>query len=89
MPKSEINFITENEVHDRKLYAGFWGMVGPDSFNLFVNLRCYEITESELIFYAGGGITGSSDPEAEWIETERKIANTQAVVLPNSNQVTE
>ncbi|MFY8033837.1 MAG: chorismate-binding protein [Flexibacteraceae bacterium] len=89
MPKTEIDFITQNEAHDRKLYAGFWGLVGPDSCNLFVNLRCFEITESELIFYAGGGITGSSDPEAEWIETERKIANTQAVVLPNSNQVTE
>ena len=82
MPKTEVDFIKEHEAHDRKLYAGFWGMVGPDSCNLFVNLRCFEIKENELIFYAGGGITGSSDPEAEWIETERKIANTQAVVLP-------
>jgi isochorismate synthase len=85
MPKTEIDFIAKHEAHDRKLYAGFWGIVGPESCNLFVNLRCFEITESELIFYAGGGITGSSDPEAEWIETERKIANTQAVVLPNFN----
>jgi isochorismate synthase len=89
MPKSEIEFSTKNEAHDRNLYAGFWGLVGPDSCNLFVNLRCFEVTEKELIFYAGGGITSSSDPEAEWIETERKIANTQAIVLPNSNQVTE
>jgi isochorismate synthase len=82
MPKQAIDYILENENHDRKLYAGFWGMISPRHCNLYVNLRCFEITDSEIIFYAGGGITASSDSEAEWEETERKIASTQAVVLP-------
>lgn len=82
MPKQEIDFVLNQENHQRKLYAGFWGLVGPNHCNLYVNLRCFEITDSEIIFYAGGGITSSSDPEAEWEETERKIASTQAVVLP-------
>lgn len=82
MPKQEIDFVLNQENHQRKLYAGFWGLIGPNHCNLYVNLRCFEITDSEIIFYAGGGITASSNPEAEWVETERKIASTQGVVLP-------
>lgn len=79
LPKeTAIEFIIENEDYERNLYSGFWGILGRDSCNLFVNLRCFQITETSLDFYAGGGITTDSDPEKEWEETERKIANTKS-----------
>lgn len=40
--------------------------------NLYVNLRCMKILDAQAIIYVGGGITKSSDPESEWIETVNK-----------------
>ncbi len=40
--------------------------------NLFVNLRCMQVSEKETTLYVGGGITGASIPEAEWVETVKK-----------------
>ena len=37
-----------------------------------MNLRCAEIGEKLIAFYAGAGITEDSDPEKEWQETEMK-----------------
>ncbi len=41
--------------------------------SLYVNLRCMQITASGAQLYVGGGITASSDPEAEWEETVNKL----------------
>ena len=69
-----LRYIAENELFDRKFYAGY---LGPVNWNgktdLYVNLRCMEVTKGQLIFYAGCGITADSDPEKEWQESERKI----------------
>jgi isochorismate synthase len=74
MPKPEaLDFIVSNEIHSRKLYAGYLGQVNiAQETHLFVNLRCMEIVGQETILYAGGGITKDSVPEREWIETELK-----------------
>ncbi|MFK7749406.1 MAG: chorismate-binding protein [Kordia sp.] len=39
---------------------------------LYVNLRCMELTDTKRILYIGGGITKDSDPESEWQETVAK-----------------
>ncbi|WP_298518054.1 chorismate-binding protein [uncultured Kordia sp.] len=42
------------------------------SSELYVNLRCMELTTTKRILYIGGGITKDSDPESEWQETLAK-----------------
>lgn len=74
LPKNLADeFIREKEIHDRKYYSGY---LGPwklnQEVNLFVNLRCMEITNDQFILYAGGGITSKSIPEREWEETNQK-----------------
>ena len=39
---------------------------------LFVNLRCMQLTYNKRILYIGGGVTKDSDPELEWQETLAK-----------------
>ena len=78
-------FIREKEKHDRKYYTGY---LGPwklnQQVNLFVNLRCMEITNDEFILYAGGGITARSIPEREWEETNQKAKTLLSVINPES-----
>jgi isochorismate synthase len=40
--------------------------------NLYVNLRCMQISNNNALIYIGGGITKDSNPEAEWKETVTK-----------------
>lgn len=69
-----MKFVSENESFDRAFYAGYLGPVNLNGkTNLFVNLRCMQVTDSQLLFYAGCGITADSDPQKEWLESERKI----------------
>jgi isochorismate synthase len=76
-------FIRTKETHERKYYTGY---LGPWRLNrqvsLFVNLRCMEITPTEFILYAGGGITGRSVPEKEWDETNQKAKTLLSVINP-------
>jgi isochorismate synthase len=74
-------FIHQKEKHERKYYTGY---LGPwklnKQVNLFVNLRCMEITDDEFILYAGGGITAKSVPEREWEETNQKARTLLEVI---------
>jgi len=84
LPKDlAAEFIRKNETHERKYYTGY---LGPWRLNqqvsLFVNLRCMEITPTEFILYAGGGITGRSVPEKEWDETNQKAKTLLSVINP-------
>ncbi len=68
-------FILENEGYDRSFYTGFLGEVNlrsQDEITLFVNLRCMELTDDLATIFVGGGITSSSNPKAEWMETQNK-----------------
>ena len=74
VPKDEsAAFILKNEGYDRKFYTGFLGLFEGDSnVDLFVNLRCAEITSNGYNVFVGAGITSKSDPMNEWKETQRK-----------------
>ncbi len=76
MPQARaVKYIQTEEGFDRRFYAGYLGPVDRNGrTDLFVNLRCMEVTPGQLIFYAGCGITADSDPAKEWEESERKIA---------------
>jgi len=49
--------------------------------NLYVNLRCMQISNQEAIIYVGGGITKDSNVEAEWEETVQKALVIKKVLL--------
>lgn len=68
------NFIRHNEGFDRKYYSGFSGIISRnEGTNLFVTLRCMQISGSDYSLYAGGGLLRDSIEEAEWAETEAKM----------------
>ena len=85
LPKNLADdFIREKEKHDRKYYTGYLGSWKLNQkVNLFVNLRCMEITDDEFILYAGGGITSKSVPENEWEETNQKAKTLLSVINPD------
>lgn len=66
-----LEIIEKIESHDRSLYTGIIGLL-DDQTNLYVNLRCAQITENETLLYLGGGFTKDSVVEDEWMETENK-----------------
>ncbi|HER08624.1 MAG TPA: hypothetical protein ENO20_06900 [Bacteroides sp.] len=73
-PKEDaIAFIKKLEPHSRGYYTGFLGPISRDEdIDLFVNLRCMQITPGYLALYTGGGITLDSDASSEWDETRWK-----------------
>jgi len=73
LPKDVANeLILKMEKHNRFFYSGVVGLIGEQSTNLFVNLRCCQITEGSAFLYLGGGFTKDSIPSLEWEETENK-----------------
>jgi len=76
-----LEFIRTSEGYNRSYYSG---LVGPVQLrgesHLYVNLRCMQLLNTELVLYSGAGITESSNPEKEWLETENKM-NTLLNVL--------
>ncbi|TXD84163.1 isochorismate synthase [Subsaximicrobium wynnwilliamsii] len=48
--------------------------------HLYVNLRCMQIKQQNAHLYVGGGITQSSNPEAEWEETVNKLQTMKRVL---------
>jgi isochorismate synthase len=87
LPKDEAkSFILATENYNRKYYTGFLGELNMHEedivkSNLFVNLRCMELTNGKAILYVGGGITKDSDPEKEWEETVKKTETMKKVLL--------
>lgn len=82
LPKEKAKkFILDNESYDRSFYTGFLGEINVgDKTELFVNLRCAEFTQEQVLIYVGGGVTLESNPEKEWMETVAK-AETMNKVL--------
>jgi isochorismate synthase len=69
-----LEFIHKHENYDRQFYTGYLGPVNfQNRTDIFVNLRCLQVLQNELILYAGAGITQDSIPEREWEETELKF----------------
>lgn len=83
LPKvAALESINAIETHQREYYAGFLGPVDKNNFDLFVNIRCMQLTHHKAILYVGGGLTIGSEAEKEWNETELK-AQTLLSVLKN------
>ncbi len=72
--------IRDIELYSRSYYAGFIGPVCDDGMSLYVNLRSLQFTDNGVQLFVGGGITGDSEPEAEWKETEMKAQTLLAVI---------
>lgn len=78
------SFIANNEGMDRGFYAGFLGPIYPNGkFSFWVNLRCAKLLNRRITFYAGAGILVDSDPESEFLETERKMDTLRTLVFKN------
>jgi Isochorismate synthase len=75
--KKSLDFIHENEKHERSFYTGYIGIVNKNNIELYLNLRCVKIQEDkkEMILYAGSGITIDSNIDREYLETENKMKN--------------
>lgn len=80
LPRKEaIELINNHEVHDRRLYTGFIGLIGK-KHRLYVNLRCAQIIEDDMYIYVGGGYTRDSIVDDEWEETENKAKTISRVI---------
>lgn len=67
-------FLRDHEGYDRRFYTGYLGPVNIDgNTDIYVNLRCMQLTQSHALMYAGAGVTADSIPENEWEETEMKF----------------
>jgi isochorismate synthase len=75
MPKhAALQFLKKKEGFNRSFFTGYLGPVNVlGDTRLFVNLRCMQILDKHIAFYAGAGITEESIPLKEWKETEMKI----------------
>ena len=74
LPKEQSKaFLLKNENYDRTFYTGFLGELNIENkTDLFVNLRCMEICDSQAHLFMGCGITKDSIPEKEWEESINK-----------------
>lgn len=67
-------FLRRHERYDRRFYTGYLGPVNVGgNTDIYVNLRCMQLTEGHALMYAGAGVTADSVPEKEWEETEMKF----------------
>ncbi len=76
-----IAFIRERENYNRQFYTGFFGVEENENARFYVNLRSMQLFKNGVVLYAGGGITASSNPEAEWEETERKLQTLVNIII--------
>jgi menaquinone-specific isochorismate synthase len=68
-------WLRQMEPFTRGWYTGAAGILHPNGDGeLWVLLRCAEVSGAEAELFAGAGIVAGSDPAAEWGETEAKLA---------------
>ena len=81
---SAFNFIRANEGYQRELYTGFVGLYDHQAqyAEFYVNLRCLYFSDDQFTLFAGGGITRESNPQKEWVETQRKMTTMGQVIAP-------
>jgi isochorismate synthase len=82
LPKNKAyQFIIDNEGYDRSYYSGFIGWLDLEGqTDLYVNLRCMNISDTNVKLYAGGGLLSSSKEEDEWLETEHKLQTMKRLI---------
>lgn len=80
--QTSLEFLRTYESYDRGFYSGYLGPVNVhNNIEIFVNLRCMEVSGQVGILYAGAGVTIDSIPEKEWAETEMKFNTLLNVIL--------
>lgn len=68
------DLIRQLEPFDRGFYAGAVGWTdGDGDGEWYVSLRCGELSDNQILLYAGAGIVAGSDPVAEAEETSGKF----------------
>jgi len=84
LPRAEaLAAIAELEAFDRGLYAGPVGWVDSRGDGEWaVALRCARLDGTRARLVAGAGIMADSDPDAEWAETEAKLAPMLRALAP-------
>ncbi|MFN2606775.1 MAG: isochorismate synthase MenF, partial [Acidimicrobiales bacterium] len=84
LPRAEaLAAIAELESFDRDRYAGPVGWVDArGDGDWAVALRCARLEGARARLAAGAGIVADSDPDAEWAETEAKLAPMLAALMP-------
>lgn len=79
--ESSRYFLAMHEGYDRQYYAGYLGPVNfAGGTNIFVNLRCAQLTNSLAILYAGAGVTIDSVAADELAETDIKLQTLRSVL---------
>lgn len=80
LPKGKaLRKIREIENRPRSFYTGYVLIKSKNDFVSYVNLRCMQLEKNRAYLHVGGGITASSKPENEWMETERKAMTLEKV----------
>lgn len=73
-------FIRDHERMHRGLYSGVVGVAAGGLSEFAVSIRGALVHGTDITAYAGAGIVRGSDPDAEWLETERKLAPFDSLV---------
>jgi isochorismate synthase len=74
-------FILEHEHYNRNFYTGFLGELNmKNQTDLFVNLRCMEMSGHQAHLFMGCGITKDSLPQKEWEESINKSVTMKKVL---------
>ena len=69
-----VDWIRDHEPFDRGWYGGPVGFIGRDEAEFAVAIRSGLVQNDALSLYSGAGIVRGSEPEAEWVEIENKLA---------------
>jgi isochorismate synthase len=67
-----LKYINNSENYNRSFYTGYIGFIDDYECDIYVNIRCAQISDDQLTIYVGGGITQESNPEDEWGEIINK-----------------
>lgn len=74
-------FIRDHEHLSRGLYSGVIGVTSPARSDFSVAIRAALISGTDMTAFSGAGVVRGSDADAEWLETERKLAAFDALVI--------
>lgn len=75
-----LAWLRTHEDFDRGLYGGLVGLVGPMGCDIAVALRSARTHGTWIETHAGAGIVAGSTSEAEWRETDHKLAALHAAL---------
>lgn len=85
LPKDEAkSYLLRCELSDRNYFSGYLGRIHANGdAQVFVNLRCAQITDNVTYYHAGGGLTAASKFEDEAREIELKMETLKTLLRQN------